>query len=610
VTETFASKLRSLLQIKTEDKDLMGMRSDDVGIDSLIAVEIRSWFLKNYEVNILVLSILGGMYISDVVDQAVRDVPEQLTPNIRVINAGDVESDTGKPLDLHETRDLLVEATSGNSSHNDISGLDELLASTPLSTEIDSELEILEEPVIERSVDLSFTQSMFWFVHALVKDKTTLNHTVLFRITGDLQVDDLKEAVTKVAQYHEALRTYFLIRDDSRKPMQGILVTSTLNLELSHVQQDSDVTKEYEEFRKHEFDLSSGEMMRIRLLTQSTNVNYLLVVSHHLILDGMSHLVFMKDLEMAYNGQELNPDVLQYPDYAIKQQEQLARGNFDNDVAYWKEEFATIPDALPLIRSRKSSRQPLDDYNVTGIDLRVSADLANRIRSVSQASRSTSFHVYLAAFEVLLYRLTNAREFAIGIADGNRKEEATLSSFGPYVNLLPIRFAIKSHTFRQAVAEARTKTYSALAHSQVPFEVLLNELRVTRNPSHSPIFQAFIDYRQGTREKQPFANCLLEIAKFEPGRTAYDLSIDIIDNPGSGALVSLMSQKQLYSESDTRLIANLYEDILLEFSRSPDTLITTDWRYRDAIVYEGLTLGRGEQALDYIWKNTRADGNI
>lgn len=224
----------------------------------------------------------------------------------------------------------------------------------------------------------------------------------------------------------------------------------------------------------------------------------------------------------------------------------------------------------------------------------MSPEVTDRIRAILRENKSTSFHFYLAAFEVLLYRLTNAKDFAIGNADGNRKEEAMLTSFGPYVDLLPLRFVIKPQKFWQAIVEARNKTYSALANSSVPFEVLLNELQVTRTLCHSPIFQAFLDYRQGTQGRQSFADCLLEISRFDPGKTTYDLSIDIIDSPGSGALVSVMVQKGLYSAADTQVITDLHEDILEEFCASPDTRITTDRMYRDISVQISLTLGRGK----------------
>jgi len=573
----------------------MELRSDEIGIDSLIAVEMRTWFLQNYEANIPVLSILGGVSLADLVNQVVREMPEHLTPNIVSDKEDGMPLETNRSPPSSERESSSAESISGDGSTSYASGSHsgELDVMIPLS-ETSSAPDIIEKPavVVERSTSLSFTQSMFWFVHMLIQDKTTLNHTVLFKVSGNLRIDDLREAVRKVGQHHEALRTLFFV-DSNQHAMQGVLETGTLELEVSYIQQESDIMKEYESFRDHVFNLNTGEMTRIRMLSQSPSMNYLLVVCHHLILDGMSHMVFMNDLERAYNGQALDQHVLQYPDYAIRQREEFREGKFEDSLPYWRKEFATIPDPLPLNRARRTARQALDDYTITAVDLRIDTQLANKIRAVSRANRSTSFHFYLAAFEVLLYRLTNAKDFAIGIADGNRKEEAMLSSFGPYVNLLPLRFAIKPHTFRQAISEARTKTLEALAHSKVPFEVLLNELRVARSLSHSPIFQAFIDYRQGTQEKQYFSNCLMEIAKFEPGKTAYDLSIDIIDNPGSDALISVMAQEALYSHSDAQNITELYEDILKQFAESPENRITAEWGYRDASVQRSLDLGRG-----------------
>lgn len=146
-----------------------------------------------------------------------------------------------------------------------------------------------------------------------------------------------------------------------------------------------------------------------------------------------------------------------------------------------------------------------------------------------------------------------------------------MDSIGSYVNLLPLRFNSQSvRIFSDMLEETRTKTYSALAHSRIPFEIILNELSVPRSASQSPLFQTFVDYRQGAREKQSFGNCEFDISRFEAGRPAYDLSSDIVDNPGNGSLLMLMVQSNLYNSRDAEILMNSYVDLLVSFSRNPD----------------------------------------
>ncbi|KAI1176375.1 beta-ketoacyl synthase domain-containing protein [Nemania sp. FL0916] len=600
IKETFASKLRAVTQLDMDDETLMTMRTDEIGLDSLIAVDIRSWFLKNYEVSIPVLKILGGALVSELVEQAVQDLPLELTPKIgesEQVTVTDISDPAAK--DPEQPASLEASIVDSGSSESSVKLFDtttptgEVLTSDSDTGSISDASAALPKLELEKTSALSFSQSMFWFVHSLLEDKTILNHTGMFLMTGSLDIGRLSNAVKQVGQHHEALRTSFFYSDEDQHVQQGIVSTGTLHLEQARVSNDADVMREFEEMKAHVFDIGQGQIMRLRLLTRSPTENYFLIGCHHINVDGISQQVLLRDIETVYNGRALNAGVLQYPDYSTKQRSDFEDGKFDGDIAFWKGEFATIPEPLPLVRSHVANRRPLTHYAVNSSDLRINATLAQRIRAVCRLHKATTFHFLLTAFEVLLYRLTDATQFSIGIADGNRKEEETLSSFGPFVNLLPLNFEVKSRTFGQELSSIRAKTYSALAHSSVPFEVLLNELRVDRSPTHSPIFQAFMDYRQGTTEKLSFAGCELELLKFEPGKTAYDLSIDIIDNPSEDILISVMGQGSLYTTSDVEVIARCFEDIVIEFSENPGKRITNPWSFREDDTMRGLKLGKG-----------------
>lgn len=178
------------------------------------------------------------------------------------------------------------------------------------------------------------------------------------------------------------------------------------------------------------------------------------------------------------------------------------------------------------------------------------------------------------------------------MGEGNRTEA---DSIGPFVNMLPLRFRLQpTDTFSDTLSEARSKTYSALANSRVPFEVLLDELHVPRSSTHSPLFQTFVDYRQGTQEKQSFGNCHLELKSFQAGRTAYDLSLDIIDNVGADALLGFMVQKSLYSEKDAQTLMENYMHILEIASKTEDFTVDYFSCYKAANSQEALKLGRGQ----------------
>ena len=159
------------------------------------------------------------------------------------------------------------------------------------------------------------------------------------------------------------------------------------------------------------------------------------------------------------------------------------------------------------------------------------------------------------------------------MSDPNRLEDKLLESIDPYVNLLPLSFRLQtSISFVNALQEARDKTYNALANSAIPFEVLLNELYIERSATYSPLFQSFIDYRQGARERMDFGESQLEMVEFEAGRTAYDLSLDIIDDAAGQPLLMFMAQSSLYSHVDTDTLMQSYLHLAESFVEQPQLL--------------------------------------
>ncbi|KAF2182988.1 beta-ketoacyl synthase domain-containing protein [Zopfia rhizophila CBS 207.26] len=530
ITETFLAKLQVLLQLDSTES-IVNRRTDELGLDSLIAVDIRSWFFKVYQVNMPVLKILGGVSIADLVAHAMENIPQELVPNIDLSRNAptaiqEVKSLGGLPILTIERPSEETTATSESSKPGDVDTSSFMSSAQSTSSASDyGPVDLTKEVsqlVIERSQPLSYCQSMFWFVHILMEDKTTLNHTGLFRLRGNLRINDFRRAVRMVGERHESLRTSFVVQEDQQ-------------LEHQQIHDTSEVNEEYERMKNHVYGLSTGQTLRLKLLTVSSTEHYMILGCHHINLD-------------AYKDESMDTPALQYLDYASMQRAQHDMNVWEKELRFWRNEFPDTPDPLPLKFSRHLCRRTQTEYAVHKINVRIETQLANRIRDVARKVRSTSFHFYLAAFKNLLHHCTGAQNFCIGIAD----------------------------------AEAKTKAYAALANARVPFEVILNELH------------AFVDYRQGTREKQSFAECQLEMQEFEPGRSAYDLSLDIIDNPGGDALIMMLVQKDLYTQSDGKIFAEIYEDILRAYSADPSRHCSTEFEFRRSEVEKARAFGQGK----------------
>jgi hybrid polyketide synthase/nonribosomal peptide synthetase ACE1 len=201
-------------------------------------------------------------------------------------------------------------------------------------------------------------------------------------------------------------------------------------------------------------------------------------------------------------------------------------------------------------------------------------------------------------FKVMLFRLGGIDDLTIGIADENRNDDYVMGTIGLFLNLLTLRFRHEpNQKFADAIVEARMKTYGALEHSRLPFDVLLKELKVPRSSSYSPIFQAFFDYRQGAQEKQAFGNCEFQVETVHPGRTAYDITLDVTDSASNSTLVMFRTQTSLYDQAATDLLMKTYTNLLEVFSRDVSLQVEQPPLFSDDQLNHALGLGKGKCAI-------------
>ena len=606
--DSFVSKLQVVLQLRTDgvndQTSILEQGADDLGIDSLVAVEVRSWFLKELHVDMPVLKILGGASVGDLLTYTLEKLPEELAPNLTygmkastTLVPGIGESHFSSPIAQDASPRSLSTSVSSRADLSIGNREASATSSSSVSDKNDSDLSV-PEPVLQRIAKMSFGQSRFWFLKFYLTDQTTFNITCSVSLKGNLRLNDFEDAVKTVGQTHEALRTCFFT-DESQQPRQGILETSALHLEKKPIANEDEVAFEFAKVNRHIYDLERGETIKIILLSESTISHFIIIGYHHIVMDGVSLQILISDLERAYNRRPLSHDVCQYPKFSSRQREEFESGGMKDEFLFWREEFPDFPPSLSLLPFAKAnSRRPVTQYDFNRVDFRISLSLAARIKKVCRKSKTTPFHFYLACFKTLLFRFLGNDDLCVGMADANRGDGDVLGSIGLFLNLLPLRLRSRpTQTFTEALKEARTKVYAALGHSKLPFDALLQDLNVPRSDTHSPLFQAFIDYRPGVQDKRPFGNCHMEGQEYEVGRSAYDISLDIIDNVEGNALLLFMVQKDLYEVSDAEILMKSYINLLEAFAANPASRLDQPSLYNAADIDEALKLGKGPSSV-------------
>ncbi|KAJ5156353.1 hypothetical protein N7492_009156 [Penicillium capsulatum] len=635
--EAFTIKLQSALQTDPS-MYVLGLAPDELGIDSLVAVDIRSWFLKELSVDIPVLKIFNAASIQDLLDFAATLLPESLISNVKGVSTTEENANSKAVEPASLIQPVLMESPMPNQGASDsgntntqgepkafnidyIPSMEDGGASssvsmragdssseqnddTSSSSSIDNDMDTLPKRGVEKAAPMSFGQSRFWFLKSFVEDQTAFNVTPTFELKGKLRVQDFARAVQVVGQRHEALRTFFFA-EGGKHHMQGVWKTSALRLEHSRIADEKEVEEAAQQMKSYVFDIAQGEILRIQLLSLSPERHWIVIGFHHINMDGISFEVFWSDLEKVYNRLALSHDFLQYPDFTLRQLREYDQGTWADDLTYWYDQFDELPSAIPLLPfALRSVRPGVSSFGSNCAPIRLEKDVSDAIDQCCRLFKVTPFHFYLATWQALLLRFFDLDYICVGLGDANRTDTDVLNSVGLFLNLLPIKFSRKtSQSFGEALKDTRSIAQNASAHSRVPFDVILTELNVPRSASHSPLFQVFFNYRQKVEESREFCGCTAKGTLHTTGETSYDLQLDVGDLVTGETIIHLLVQKELYGQEHAELLLRSYCNLLRAFVQNPAIKVTWPSLFMESDIQQALSVGRGPE-LEVEWPAT------
>lgn len=466
VRSALLERLGSLLHLDvdvSDDASVDRIGFDELGIDSLMATEIRSWLIKNFQVNIPVLKILGGMSIGELVTTTAENLDAAMIPNARAPTPDSLSS-TDRDSDTPDGEFSVQDDTEDGSS-----------AASDADSKSDAAIDADLSDTVIATTDLSLTQGMFWLASTMFDDNASLNVTGVAKITGPLRVSDLARAVRTLGQDHECFRTCFDFSNG--KVIQHIMEKSSLELELREITSEEDVELSQREVHDHVYDLVNGRTARALLLSQSSTTHYLIVGTTHLCFDGSSVQVFLKDLFQHYNGLSRTKAAPRYRDFVRLEAQALASGGFAQELRFWKGKYVDFPPVLPILGvSSATSRSNLASFDHVRAGIKIAPHTRSLIQQCCRKARVTPFHFFLACFRALLSRYSEAEDVAIGVGDAHRDEDRAQDCIGVFVNVLPVRFHTKLvDNFHDVVQDTKKSVYEALENSKIPYQYVLNE---------------------------------------------------------------------------------------------------------------------------------------
>lgn len=337
--------------------------------------------------------------------------------------------------------------------------------------------------------NLSSAQKRLYFLYELEKTSTAYNIPNIVKLSGDVDKDKLNNVFKNLISRHEILHTSFQVIDG--KVMQKISALTDFEIEYFNA-----TRKEVQSLIKRfirPFDLSLAPLVRVGLIETGYREHVLMVDMHHIISDGVSQGILIKEFMALYNNNELPPITLQYKDYAEWQQSDGQREVASSYKKFWMSEFSQEVTTLEL--PTDFLRPKVKVYNGDSIEFDINEENTSRLKSIAETEGATMFMVLLSVYNILLSKLADQTDIIIGTPISDRQHPDLGTIMGMFVNTLPIRnYVNKESRYREFLKEVNVKTISCFANQSFQYEEIIDELKFERNPGHNPLFDVMFSY--------------------------------------------------------------------------------------------------------------------
>jgi amino acid adenylation domain-containing protein len=378
---------------------------------------------------------------------------------------------------------------------------------------------------------LSFAQSRLWFLYQLEGATGTYNMTGALSLSGPLQVEALKQALRTIIQRHESLRNSFQTVDGV--PVQVIDPHPVWELTMVNLAgKETEAEKLAYRESQTPFDLTKSPLLRVTLLKLQPEKHILLINMHHIISDGWSIGVFIRELSHLYGafvaGKEATLPTLpiQYADFAVWQRQWLQGKVLGTQLEYWKQQLADAPPLLELPTDRP--RPAIQTFQGKTERFWLDSKLTQELKALSQQSGCTLFMTLLAAFAVVLSRYSGQTDIVIGSAIANRNRREIEGLIGFFVNTLALRLDLSEKpSFATFLKQVQTVTQDAYEHQDLPFEMLVEELQLERKLDRNPLVQVGFILQNAANEAWKLPGLTIEEMSWELDSARLDLEVHL-----------------------------------------------------------------------------------
>jgi non-ribosomal peptide synthetase component F/acyl carrier protein len=445
----------------------------------------------------------------------------------------------------------------------------------------------LQAPPIKRvsrdgDLPLSFAQQRLWFLDQLEPGSSTYNLASAMRLNGSLDVSALQRSMDSILSRHEALRTTF--KTVKGRPVQVIMPACKLSMRVTDLRHLPEAEREASLRRlataeAHQpFDLTRGPLLRTELLRLGDEDHVALLTMHHIVSDGWSVGVFVRELSALYQAfaqgetPQLPELTIQYADYAAWQREWLQGEVLETQLAYWKQQLAQAPAVVEL--PTDYTRPAVQTFKGANMSAMLSKTLTDALKALSQRESVSLFITLVAAFQTLISIRTGQEHVVVGtdVANRNRGESEELIGF--FVNQLVLHANLSDNPrFRHLLRHVRDVTLDAFAHQDLPFDKLVELLPSIRDLSRTPLFQLKMVFQNTPLQPLELEGLTLTQLDFGAGTTKYDLTL-FIEDTQQGLSLTFQYNSDLFAAATIDNLSEQFTLLLGSIVEQPDANLT------------------------------------
>ncbi|MEH1855162.1 MAG: amino acid adenylation domain-containing protein [Nostoc sp.] len=461
----------------------------------------------------------------------------------------------------------------------------------------------IDTPDIERisrsqELSLSFAQQRLWFLAKLDPNSSFYNIPAAVRLQGQLNIKALQQSFNEILRRHEALRANF--QTIQGQPVAIISSVTSLPLpvfdisELPANQREAQVRQQALAEAQQPFDLKSDLLLRVKLLRLSEQEHVVLFTMHHIVSDGWSIGVLVRELVAFYQtfcdeqlslrsrsvsqtdatrsllplwGTPLAELPFHYVDFAAWQRQWLQKEALQSQLSYWVQQLQGVPRVLELPTDHP--RPPVQTFRGATYSFELSNELSVALNKFSQQQGATLFMTLLAAFQTLLWRYTNSEDIVVGSPIANRNRAEVEGLIGLFVNTLVLRTNLAGNpSFEELLTRVREVALGAYVHQDLPFELLVEELQPQRDLSHAPLFQVMFVLQNAPMSDLKLPGMTLSTLVIESGSAKFDLTLEMAET-AQGLFATLEYSTDLFEESTISRMAGHLQSLLQGIVANP-----------------------------------------